>query len=118
MSEVLAAVVNSPVRLTESAARRIAFLLAQEKSTTKVFRVAISGGGCNGFQTEFSLDDAVADDDQVFEDKGIKVVVDAMSLDLIRGSEIDFVNELIGAYFALNNPNAKATCGCGSSFAL
>ncbi len=118
MPEAITATVNSPIRLTESAAQRIAFLIEQEDGQGKMFRVAISGGGCNGFQTEFSLDDQVADDDQVFEDKGVRVVVDTMSLDLIRGSELDFVNELIGSYFSLNNPNAKATCGCGSSFAI
>jgi iron-sulfur cluster insertion protein len=118
MPEAITATVNSPIRLSESAAQRIAFLIEQDGGKGKLFRVAISGGGCNGFQTEFSLDDKVAEDDQVFAEKGVQVVIDAMSLDLIRGSELDFVNELIGSYFSLNNPNAKTTCGCGSSFAV
>lgn len=112
-----AVTLESPVRLSDSAATRIAALIAQEK-IPMMFRIAISGGGCNGFQTAFSLDDQITGDDKVFEQKGVKVVIDDMSLELIQGSEVDFVDELVGSYFALNNPNAKATCGCGSSFAL
>ncbi len=114
-----AIVTENPIHLTDSAARRIAQLIeAEENKSAMMFRVAISGGGCNGFQTGFSLDDQTGEDDMVFEDKGIRVVVDTTSADLIRGSEIDFVSELIGSYFAINNPNASSTCGCGSSFAL
>ena len=83
-----------------------------------MLRVAVSGGGCSGFQYGFSFDDTVRDDDLTFERDGVKVVVDEVSLDLLAGAEIDYVEELIGASFQIRNPNATSSCGCGSSFAI
>jgi len=97
-----------PVTITEKAARRIAALL----------RVAVSGGGCSGFQYGFSLDNARLEDDVLFEQSGVKVVIDATSLELIQGAEIDFVEELVGSSFQVRNPNATSSCGCGNSFSL
>jgi iron-sulfur cluster insertion protein len=106
-------------RVSASAARRIAALVAAEGSNQNLsLRVAVSGGGCSGFQYGFTLDDARRDDDQVFERDGVGVLVDDVSLELLRGSELDFVEDLIGSYFVVKNPNATSTCGCGSSFSI
>jgi len=108
-----------PVVLTESAAQRILTLIHEEQSATpSLFRVMVSGGGCSGFQYHFSLDDKIQEDDQVFEEHGVKVVVDEASLALLDGAQIDYVEELIGASFQIKNPNASSSCGCGNSFSI
>ena len=105
--------------LTESAARKILSLIQEEKSTTPLmFRIMVSGGGCSGFQYGFSLDSESQEDDRFFEDKGVTVVVDEASLNLLEGSQLDYVEELIGSSFQIKNPNATASCGCGSSFSI
>jgi iron-sulfur cluster insertion protein len=105
--------------VSANAARRIAALIAAENgSTGMLLRVTVSGGGCSGFQYGFSLDDERRDDDRLFERDGVGVVVDEVSLDLLRGAELDYVQDLIGAYFSIKNPNASSTCGCGSSFSV
>mmetsp|Transcript_23162 Transcript_23162/g.32599 ORF Transcript_23162/g.32599 Transcript_23162/m.32599 type:complete len:115 (+) Transcript_23162:58-402(+) len=104
--------------VTESAAKRIAKLLAEDDTGATHMRVAILGGGCSGFQYQFSFDAEVAEDDHVFERDGVKVLVDDTSLDLLSGAQLDFKDELIGAYFAVENPNASSSCGCGTSFAV
>ena len=81
-----------------------------------MLRVAVSGGGCSGFQYGFTFDDTIRDDDLTFARNGVTVVVDDVSLDLLQGAEIDYVEELIGASFQIRNPNASSSCGCGSSF--
>ena len=91
-------------------------LVAEDGKDDLMLRVTVSGGGCSGFQYGFSLDDQRNDDDRLFERNGVGVVIDEVSLDLLKGSEIDFVEDLIGSYFAIKNPNASSTCGCGSSF--
>ncbi|MDH3231048.1 MAG: iron-sulfur cluster insertion protein ErpA [Alphaproteobacteria bacterium] len=106
------------VTVTDSAARRIAVLIAQESGDGLFLRVAVSGGGCSGFQYGFSFDDEIKADDRIFEHEGVKVVIDETSLDLMGGAEIDFVEDLIGASFQIRNPNATAACGCGSSFSV
>ena len=106
------------VTVTDNAARRIAFLIAQESGEGLFLRITVSGGGCSGFQYGFNFDDEIKPDDRIFEHAGIKVVVDEMSLELIGGAEIDFVEDLIGASFQIRNPNATASCGCGSSFSV
>ena len=105
------------VSLSEKAAMRIAHLTAQEGQPGLMLRLAVSGGGCSGFQYGFSFDDSQNSDDLVFERSGVKVVVDEVSLDLVAGSEIDFVENLMGASFVIKNPNAMSSCGCGNSFA-
>ncbi|MCH7487841.1 MAG: iron-sulfur cluster insertion protein ErpA [Proteobacteria bacterium] len=106
------------ITISDSAAKRISELVAGEGSAGLMLRVSISGGGCSGFQYGFSLDGTRNDDDLLFERNGVKVVVDQVSLDYIKGAELDFIKEMIGSYFSLKNPNASSTCGCGSSFAI
>ncbi len=108
---------NPPVSLTDSAARRIAAILADEADGS-MLRVAVSGGGCSGFQYGFTFDDTRAEDDLVIEKNGVTVLIDSMSLMYLAGAEIDFVDDLIGSSFQIRNPNATAQCGCGSSFAV
>jgi iron-sulfur cluster insertion protein len=116
MSESLTA--PRPVTITANAARRVAALIAQEAKANLKLRLSVSGGGCSGFQYGFSLDDSRLDDDVMFERDGVTLVVDATSLDLIQGSEIDFVEELVGSSFQVRNPNATSSCGCGNSFSI
>lgn len=104
--------------ITQSAARRVAELRAAEGNERLMLRVAVDGGGCNGFQYRFDFDDAVNDDDTVFERDGVKVVVDEISLDFLGNAQVDFKQELIGSYFAVENPNATSNCGCGTSFSV
>jgi len=106
------------VRISESAARRISQLVAQDERAGVMLRITVSGGGCSGFQYGFELDDAIHDDDLTFERDGIKVVIDETSMEFLKDSELNFVEDLIGSYFSLSNPNATSTCGCGSSFAV
>lgn len=107
----------SPVTLSARAAKRIAEILKSEPRPT-MLRVAVTGGGCSGFQYNFTLDDTKMDDDLVIERDGATVLVDPMSLDFLKGAEIDFTDDLIGAAFKVNNPNAASSCGCGTSFSV
>jgi iron-sulfur cluster insertion protein len=104
--------------ISPSAVRRIAELRQAQGGAELMLRIAVSGGGCSGFQYGLTFDDTVRDDDLVFERNGVRVVVDDVSLDLLNGAEVDYVEELIGASFQLRNPNASSSCGCGSSFAV
>jgi len=118
MPEEMASSEQAVISISENAAKRIAKLIADDDGEGLVFRVAVSGGGCSGFQYGFSLDNQRNDDDHVFERDGIEVVIDEVSLDLLKDSEVDFVEDLIGSYFSIKNPNASSTCGCGSSFSV
>ncbi len=109
---------NGAITISDSAARRIGELIADKGGEALMLRIAVSGGGCSGFQYGFDLDGSLNDDDRTFEKDGIKVVVDETSLEFLNGSELNFVEELIGSYFAMSNPNASSTCGCGSSFSV
>ena len=105
--------------LSDRAAARIAILLRDETNgAAKFMRVAVEGGGCSGFQYIFSFDDERQEDDNVFFNDGVEVVVDDVSLELLRGGELDYIEELIGSYFQVNNPNASSSCGCGTSFSI
>jgi iron-sulfur cluster assembly accessory protein len=106
-----------PVTVSARAARRIAEILKSEAQPT-MLRLAVTGGGCSGFQYNFALDDARMDDDLVIERDGATVLIDPVSLDFLKGAEIDFSNDLIGAAFKVNNPNAQSSCGCGTSFSV
>jgi iron-sulfur cluster insertion protein len=106
-----------PVTVSARAARRIAEILRAEP-TPSMLRVAVTGGGCSGFQYNFALDDTALADDVVIEKDGAVVLVDPLSLDFLKGAEIDFVDDLIGAAFRVNNPNATSSCGCGTSFSV
>ena len=101
--------------ITQAAATQISKILASETAGAKL-RVAVQGGGCSGFSYIFSIDDDKKDGDLVFTRDGVDVLVDDMSLQYMEGAEIDWVDDLIGASFRINNPNATASCGCGTSF--
>ena len=103
--------------LSENAARRIT-AIAESEGRPLMLRVAVDGGGCSGFQYRFDLVDTVEDDDLKVERDGAAALVDVVSLALLKGSEIDFVDELAGAEFRVRNPNAKSSCGCGVSFSI
>jgi iron-sulfur cluster insertion protein len=105
------------ILLTESAARRVA-AIANRQSKPAILRLAVDGGGCAGFTYKFELADAPLADDMVAETAGVRLVVDPLSLDLVRGSAVDFVEDLGGAAFRVTNPNAASGCGCGSSFSV
>lgn len=115
-----AALADTPktVNVTESAAKRIAFILSQEEHKGMMLRISVSGGGCSGFQYGFTFDDAVAQGDLVVERDGATVVIDEISLDLLGGAQIDYVEDMIGASFQIKNPIAKSSCGCGNSFSV
>jgi iron-sulfur cluster assembly protein len=107
---------QAAISLTDKAAGKIKDLLAaNESSAEQALRVSVRGGGCSGFQYALALDQR-KDDDHVFEHQGVSVVVDKVSMQLVFGSEVDYVDGLQGAGFVVNNPNVVAACGCGSSF--
>jgi iron-sulfur cluster assembly accessory protein len=111
-------IAEKSVTLTERAAKRIATILAKEKAGT-VLRISVAGGGCSGFQYRYDLvPDAPETDDLVIEKAGAIVLIDSLSLEFMGGSEIDFVSDLIGQAFKIDNPNAVASCGCGASFSV
>lgn len=118
MSDATTAQSSGRFSISDSAAKRIGWLIEQEGRADLMLRVSVSGGGCSGFQYGFSFDDTVNPDDVTFERNQIKVVIDEVSLELLDGSEIDFVEDLIGASFQITNPQASSSCGCGSSFAI
>jgi len=103
--------------LTPSAAKRVAAIAARQAKPA-ILRLAVEGGGCSGFQYKFDLADAPEGDDSVSETDGVRLVVDPVSLDLVAGSTVDFVESLGGAAFKVTNPQAAAGCGCGSSFGI
>jgi iron-sulfur cluster assembly accessory protein len=105
------------VSITSRAANRIKNILAAKPGATAL-RVAVEGGGCSGFQYDFKLDSERADDDLVIEKDGATVLIDSVSLVYMSGSEIDFVDDLIGQSFKVNNPQATMSCGCGTSFSI
>jgi iron-sulfur cluster assembly accessory protein len=107
----------SDIALTSAAAARVASI-AERQGKPAMLRLAVEGGGCSGFQYRFGLADAAEADDTIVETDGVKLVIDAMSLDLVRGAEVDFVDSLGGAAFRVDNPNAASGCGCGSSFSV
>jgi iron-sulfur cluster assembly accessory protein len=105
------------ITVSERAARRIGAILKAEPAGT-MLRVSVEGGGCSGFQYKFDMERAKAEDDLVIARDGATVLIDPVSQEYMAGSEIDFVDDLIGASFKVKNPQAKASCGCGTSFAL
>lgn len=107
----------SGVSVSERAVRRIAQIMAKEPAGS-MLRIAVNGGGCSGFQYAFEIVTSRHEDDIAVEKDGVVVLVDAVSLEFLKGAEIDFANELIGSAFKINNPNATASCGCGTSFSV
>jgi iron-sulfur cluster insertion protein len=106
-----------PVTVSPRAQKRIAAILTQEGQGA-MLRLAVTGGGCSGFQYNFALDESRMEDDLLIEEGGARILIDPMSLDFLKGSEIDFTDDLIGQAFKVNNPNATASCGCGTSFSV
>jgi iron-sulfur cluster assembly accessory protein len=108
---------ETPMTVSARAAKRIAEILKAEPAPM-MLRLAVTGGGCSGFQYNFTLDDLRAEDDLVIERDGATVLVDSTSLEFLKGAELDFVDDLIGAAFKVKNPNASSSCGCGTSFSV
>jgi iron-sulfur cluster insertion protein len=106
----------NPLIFTDSAAEKVKKLIEEEKNPALNLRVFITGGGCSGFQYGFTFDEKVQDGDAEIANCGVKLLVDPMSIQYLRGAEIDYQEGLEGAQFVIKNPNAKTTCGCGSSF--
>lgn len=104
------------ISITDNAAEKIRSLMAQEEEENLALRIGVRPGGCSGFQYSIFFDDEVNEDDETFESNGVKVAIDAMSVPYIVGSEFDWQESLMGAGFAVNNPNVQGGCGCGSSF--
>ena len=105
--------------ISDSAASRIGVLMESEPNGENLnFRISVSGGGCSGFQYGFTFDSIKNDDDVVFKHGDIKVLVDDVSLEFLKGAVLNYKEELIGSYFAIENPNAASTCGCGTSFSI
>ena len=107
---------ENKLEITDNAQKHIATIVATDKS--KYFRITVLGGGCAGFQYKFDFDNQKNDDDIIIETRKIAVIVDSTSLDLIKGSKIDYVDELIGSSFKILNHQASSSCGCGTSFSL
>ncbi len=105
------------IALTQSAADRVAFIAAKQGKPA-ILRLSIDGGGCSGFQYRFGLAEGIDGDDTVAEMGGVKLVVDSVSLDLVEGAEVDYVESLGGSAFRVNNPMAASGCGCGASFSV
>jgi iron-sulfur cluster insertion protein len=116
-STYLAVVSEPDIILTENAAKRVAWI-AERQSKPAILRLAVDGGGCAGFTYKFDLAETQESDDIVVETDGVKLVVDPISLELLKGSAVDFVEDLGGAAFRVTNPNAQSGCGCGSSFSV
>lgn len=108
----------SSVIFTESAALKVKSLIEDEANPQLKFRAYITGGGCSGFQYGFTFDEAQSEDDFAIENQGVTLLIDPMSFQYLVGAEIDYVSDVNGERFIIRNPNAKTTCGCGSSFAV
>ncbi|HEY0178259.1 MAG TPA: iron-sulfur cluster insertion protein ErpA [Dokdonella sp.] len=109
---------EAPLNFTAAAAGKVRELIAEEGNPDLKLRVYISGGGCSGFQYGFTFDEARAEDDLAVARDGVTLLVDPLSLQYLTGAEIDYSESLTGAQFVIRNPNAKTTCGCGSSFSI
>lgn len=113
----MATITQPDIALTPAAAARVAAIAAKQ-SKPAILRLSVEGGGCSGFQYKFGFADGVEGDDTVAEVDGVRLVVDSISLDLVRGAQVDFVDSLGGAHFNVSNPNAASGCGCGTSFSV
>jgi len=108
----------APIVFTDSAANKVAELVAEEGNPDLKLRVFVQGGGCSGFQYGFTFDEITNEDDTKMEKNGVTLLIDAMSLQYLVGAEIDYKDDLEGSQFVIRNPNATTTCGCGSSFSV
>ena len=115
----MARAVRAIANVSDSAAKRVAELIRLENAGPGTrLRLAVSGGGCSGFQYGFSFDDQLTGDDRLFKNGDVEVVIDETSLDLLAGSELDWVEDMVGSSFQVKNPNATSSCGCGNSFSV
>ena len=108
----------APLLFTDSAAAKVADLIAEEGNPELKLRVFVQGGGCSGFQYGFTFDEAVNEDDTTMQKNGVTLIIDAMSYQYLVGAEIDYKEDINGSQFVIKNPNATTTCGCGSSFSV
>jgi iron-sulfur cluster insertion protein len=108
----------TPLAFSDSAAAKVAQLIAEDGNTDLKLRISVSGGGCSGFKYDFSFDEAAADDDFRIDKDGVCVLIDAISMQYLAGAEIDYEDSLEGARFLIKNIQASSTCGCGSSFSV
>ncbi len=106
------------ITLTDNFVKRLKELRVEQKSPDLMLRIRVDGGGCQGFEYAFEPDTTQNDDDQLFEKDGAAVIIDDVSLPFLKDAEIDYVDDLIGAHFKINNPNAASSCGCGTSFSV
>lgn len=109
---------QTDITFTVKAAQKVKRLIEEEGDAGLCLRVFVTGGGCNGFSYGFTFDDGQAEDDAVIEREGVKMLIDSMSYPYLVGADVDYIEDLAGAQFTVSNPNAAATCGCGSSFSL
>ncbi len=112
----MTAAIPSPLNFTDAAASKVKELITEEKNPALMLRVYVTGGGCSGFQYGFTFEESAAEDDTRVEKNGVTVLVDPLSFQYLAGAEIDFQEGIQGAQFVIKNPNAKTSCGCGSSF--
>ena len=110
--------IETIVEITTRAAQRVHQLIDNDENPDLKLRVFIEGGGCSGFQYRFQLDEEAMEDDVVIEESGIRMLIDPISLQYLEGARVDFLEDLMGSRFVVNNPNATTTCGCGSSFGI
>ncbi|MRI33439.1 iron-sulfur cluster insertion protein ErpA [Endozoicomonas sp. OPT23] len=118
MSAVVETVMPDPIELTETAANKVKQLLDDEDNKSMRLRAYVTGGGCSGFQYGFKFDDQLADDDTLIKRNGAEMAVDSLSYQYLVGAVVDYEEGLEGSRFLVKNPNATATCGCGSSFSI
>ena len=114
---LMASVTSPEIALTAAAAARVAAIAAKQAKPA-ILRLSVEGGGCSGFQYKFGMAEGAEEGDLVVETDGVRLVVDSISLDLVRGAQVDFVDNLGGAHFAVANPQAASGCGCGTSFSI
>lgn len=110
--------IDEPIRFTDAAAAKVRALIEEEGNQGLKLRVFVTGGGCSGFSYGFTFDEEIADEDTAVDNGGVMLVVDSLSIQYLMGAEIDYREDLQGAQFLVNNPNAASTCGCGNSFAI
>ena len=118
LNSVVETQIPSPVVFTDAAANKVMEMITDEGNTALKLRVAVSGGGCSGFQYGFSFDENSAEDDTVLENCGVSLLIDSLSFQYLMGAKIDYQVSLEGERFVINNPNAVSTCGCGESFSV
>ena len=118
VAELIPTEMPTPIVFTDSAAAKVADLIAEEGNPDLKLRVFVQGGGCSGFQYGFTFDEVINEDDTQLEKDGVTLLVDSMSYQYLVGAEIDYKEDLDGAQFVIRNPNATTTCGCGSSFSV